>query len=172
MNAVTNESGVKQSTRKTQASTRYRPGSGYLPWLLTVGDREVSRHADSLLSELDLTDSQYGVLQALVTLRRASSATLARAVSVTPQAMVGLVAALERKGYIVRHAHRGAGRVIETEVTEAGKEAFETARRRIRALDRNLRRAFGEEEYGQLVSLLERLPDALDEIDNSSRRRR
>ncbi|MFD0636288.1 MarR family winged helix-turn-helix transcriptional regulator [Catenulispora yoronensis] len=86
---------------------RYRPSTGYLPWLLTMCDRELARHMTRLLAELDLTEAQYGVLQALVHLRRASSATLARSVSVTPQAMVGLVAALERKGYITREFGRG-----------------------------------------------------------------
>src|SRR5436305_251841 len=83
-----------------------RPSTGYLPWRLTLCGRELARHMTRLLAELDLTEAQYGVLQALVHLRRASSATLARSVSVTPQAMVGLVAALERKGYITREFGR------------------------------------------------------------------
>jgi len=45
---------------------RYRPSTGYLPWLLTMCDRELARHMTRLLAELDLTEAQYGVLQALV----------------------------------------------------------------------------------------------------------
>jgi DNA-binding MarR family transcriptional regulator len=152
---------------------RYRPSTGYLPWLLTMCDRELARHMTRLLAELDLTEAQYGVLQALVHLRRASSATLARSVSVTPQAMVGLVAALERKGYITREFGRGAGRVIDAEVTARGKEAYEAAKRRVRALDRSLRRSYTDEEFDQLVGLLERLPGVLGRLDDQrgSRRR-
>ena len=148
---------------------RYRPSTGYLPWLLTMCDRELARHMTRLLAELDLTEAQYGVLQALVHLRRASSATLARSVSVTPQAMVGLVAALERKGYITREFGRGAGRVIDAEVTARGKEAYEAAKRRVRALDRSLRRSYTDEEFDQLVGLLERLPGVLGRDRKSTR---
>ncbi|WP_370372249.1 MarR family winged helix-turn-helix transcriptional regulator [Catenulispora sp. GP43] len=136
-------------------------------------DRELAQHMTRLLAELDLTEAQYGVLQTLVHLRRASSATLARSVSVTPQAMVGLVAALERKGYITRKFGRGAGRVIDAEVTARGKEAYEAAKRRVRALDRSLRRSYTDEEFDQLVGLLERLPGVLGRLDDQrgSRRR-
>ena len=143
---------------------RYRPSTGYLPWLLTMCDRELARHMTRLLAELDLTEAQYGVLQALVHLRRASSATLARSVSVTPQAMVGLVAALERKGYIARTSHPGAGRVITTTVTPLGQEAFDTAKRRIRSLERNVRKTLTDEEYDLIVEKLERLSTVIAEV--------
>jgi len=117
-----------------------------------------------VLDEVDLTEAQYGVLQALVHLKSASSATLARSVSVTPQAMVGLVAALERKGYIARTSHPGGGRVITTTVTPLGQEAFDTAKKRVRALERSVRKAVTEEEYAVIVGHLEKLSNALSEL--------
>ena len=142
----------------------YRPANGYLAWLLTRANRELGRQIDRVLDEVDLTEAQYGVLQALVHLKTASSATLARSVQVTPQAMVGLVAALERKGYITRTSHPGAGRVIATSVTPVGQEAFDTAKRRIRALERNVRKALTDEEYDEVVTRLEKLTLAISEV--------
>lgn len=159
---VTDPADAGAMARRSRQPVRYRPSTGYLPWLLVMCDRELARHLGRLLAELDLTEAQYGVLQALVHLRRASSATLARSVSVSPQAMVGLVAVLERKGFIARDAGRGGRRV---EVTVRGKEVYEVAKGRVRALDRSLRRSYTDEEFDQLVGLLERLPGVLGRLD-------
>ena len=151
-----------EAIRAQEAS--YRPKDGYVSWLLTRCNRELGRHVDRVLDEVDLTEAQYGVLQALVHLKSASSATLARSVSVTPQAMVGLVAALERKGYIARTSHPGGGRVITTTVTPLGQEAFDTAKKRVRALERTVRKALTEEEFSAIVGHLEKLSNALSEL--------
>jgi DNA-binding MarR family transcriptional regulator len=151
-----------EAVRAAEAS--YRPKEGYLSWLLTRSNRELGRHVDRVLDEVDLTEAQYGVLQALVHLKSASSATLARSVQVTPQAMVGLVAALERKGYIARTSHPGGGRVITTTVTPLGQEAFDTAKRRIRSLERNVRKTLTDEEYDLIVEKLERLSTIIAEV--------
>lgn len=154
---------VAEAEQVRAQEANYRPQSAYLSWLLTRSTRELGRQVDMVLDEVDLTEAQYGVLQALVQLKTASSATLARSVQVTPQAMVGLVAALERKGYITRTSHPGAGRVIATTVTPTGQEVFDTAKRRIRALERNVRKALGEEEYDLIISKLERLGTVIAE---------
>lgn len=155
---------VAEAEQVRAQEAAYRPQNGYLSWLLTRCNRELGRQIDRVLDEVDLTEAQYGVLQALTHLKSASSATLARSVQVTPQAMVGLVAALERKGYITRTSHPGAGRVITTTVTALGQEAFDTAKRRIRALERNVRKALTDEEYDLVVSKLERLGTAIADL--------
>jgi DNA-binding MarR family transcriptional regulator len=151
--------------REIGEGQHYRPANGYLAFLVTRCDRELARHVEAHLTSVDLTEAQFGVLQALMKLRRASSATLARTVGVTPQAMVGLITALERKGYITREPRHGGGRVIDAEVTPAGRSAFETARRRIRVLDRAVRAALTDDEHDHLTTLLERLPSVLDQVD-------
>jgi DNA-binding MarR family transcriptional regulator len=154
---------VAEAEQVRAQEAAYRPQNGYLSWLLTRCNRELGRQIDRVLDEVDLTEAQYGVLQALTHLKSASSATLARSVQVTPQAMVGLVAALERKGYITRTSHPGAGRVIATTVTPTGQEVFDTAKRRIRALERNVRKALGEEEYETIITKLEQLGTVIAE---------
>jgi len=155
---------VAEAEQVRAQEAAYRPQNGYLSWLLTRANREMGRQVDRVLDEVDLTEAQYGVLQALIHLKSASSATLARSVQVTPQAMVGLVAALERKGYIARTSHPGAGRVITTTVTAVGQEAFDTAKRRIRSLERNVRKALTDEEYDLVVSKLEKLSSVIADV--------
>src|SRR3954471_19072760 len=104
----------------------YRPLEfGRITWLVKLAEREVGRELDRELRHTGLTKSQFGVLQALIHLEKASSAALARTVFVTPQAMVGIVAGLERKGFIRRKSSKASARVIEATVTSAGRVAYD-----------------------------------------------
>ena len=106
--------------------TDYRPREfGRITWLIKLAEREVGKELDRELRHSGLTKSQFGVLQALMHLERASSAALARTVFVTPQAMVGIIAGLERKGFIRRKTSRASARVIEATVTASGKVAYD-----------------------------------------------
>src|SRR5437868_4692574 len=67
-------------------SDEYRPRVGYTSWLLKRTERSAATLLYDRLRDLGLTPSQYGVLQALIRLEKASSADLARALFVTPQA--------------------------------------------------------------------------------------
>ena len=107
----------------------YRPREfGRITWLVKLAEREVGRELDRELRHTGLTKSQFGVLQALMHLERASSAALARTVFVTPQAMVGIVAGLERKGFIRRKSSKVSARAIDATVTAAGKSVYADAR--------------------------------------------
>jgi DNA-binding MarR family transcriptional regulator len=137
--------------------TDYRPVEfGHLPWLLKLAEREVGKELDRELRHTGLTKSQFGVLQALVHLKRASSAALARTVFVTPQAMVNIVAELERKGFIKRRASPASARVIEATVTAAGRTAFEEGTKRIRSVDELLASEFDDRELTRFLGYLER----------------
>ena len=107
----------------------YRPREfGRITWLVKLAEREVGRELDRELRHTGLTKSQFGVLQALMHLEQASSAALARTVFVTPQAMVGIVAGLERKGFIRRKSSKVSARAIDATVTAAGKSVYAEAR--------------------------------------------
>lgn len=105
----------------------YRPRHGLVAWLMQRTERDLTSMLDRELRPTGLTFSQFGVLQALVELEPTSSAQVARAMLVSPQAMVGLVATLERKNYIRRRTGVAAGRTLETTVTPAGQRAYERA---------------------------------------------
>lgn len=140
----------------------YRPQQvGTLPWQVKLAERELGKALDRELRHTGLTKSQFGVLQALMHLETASSAALARTVFVTPQAMVGIVAGLEAKGYIRRKTSRASARVIEATVTAAGKAAFERAVEQMGHVDAALDAEFDAKEMAQLTAYLERLITAV-----------
>src|SRR4051812_23270954 len=72
------------------------------------------------LRDYGLTRPQFGVLSVLVADPGLSSADLARAAMVTPQAINLLVAGLERQGLIRREKHPSHGRIVQLFPTEAG----------------------------------------------------
>src|SRR5258708_7342110 len=103
----------------------YRPREfGRITWLVKLAEREVHRE-------------------------RASSAALARTVFVTPQAMVGIVAGLERKGFIRRKSSKVSARAIDATVTAAGKTVYAEAVRMIRNVDDILAKEFSSTELEQ-----------------------
>jgi DNA-binding MarR family transcriptional regulator len=120
---------------------------------------------DRVLRHTGLTKSQFGVLQALTHLEKASSAALARTVFVTPQAMVGIIAGLERKGFIKRKASAASARVIEATVTPAGRAAYDAAVEQISQVDSVIARAFSKAELTEMSSYLQRLITVLQEHD-------
>ncbi len=140
----------------------YDPRVGYTAWLLKRTERTVAAVLYDRLRDLGLTPSQYAVLQALVRLRRASSAELARALYVTPQAMTGLVASLERQGFIERRP-RSSSRVIEATPTASGRRVLEQATVRVEAIDRDLTSRLSPVEVADLRGALERCVEALEQ---------
>jgi DNA-binding MarR family transcriptional regulator len=112
----------------------YEPDVAYTLWLLKRAERAVGAALYEALRDLGITPSQYGVLQALVRLGKASSADLARAVFVTPQAMTGLVLSLERQGFLRRKPLRSS-RVIEATLTAVGRRLFDEASARVVKID-------------------------------------
>jgi DNA-binding MarR family transcriptional regulator len=140
----------------------YRPRDfGKIAWLIKLAEREVGRELDRELRHTGLTKAQFGVLQALVHLKRASSAALARTVFVTPQAMVGIVGGLETKGYIRRKTSQASARVIEATVTPAGQTAYNKGVEMVVHVDDVLLKEFSDKELKQLNDYLERMIAAL-----------
>ena len=140
----------------------YRPREfGRITWLVKPAEREVGRELDRALRHTGGTTSQLGVLQALMHLERASSAALARTVFGTPQAMVGIVAGLERKGFIRRKSSKVSARAIDATVTAAGKNVYADAVRMIENVDDILAKEFTAKELEQLDDYLERMIAAM-----------
>jgi len=140
----------------------YRPREyGRITWLVKLAEREVGHELDRELRHTGLTKSQFGVLQALMHLEKASSAALARTVFVTPQAMVGIVAGLERKGIIRRKSSKVSARAIDATVTAAGKTVYVEAERMVRHVDELLEEEFSRKELEQFEAYLERLIDTM-----------
>jgi DNA-binding MarR family transcriptional regulator len=129
--------------------------------LLTQLNRLASRRVDRALAEVDLSDAQYQALRALTEREATSGAEVAHSLKITPQAVVGLVGALERKGFITRAWYPGAGRSLPISVTPVGWDAFNRAKRRLRRLERDVQGAVSAEDYAATIALMEKLSKAL-----------
>jgi DNA-binding MarR family transcriptional regulator len=142
-------------------ASRYEPEVAYTSWLLKRAERAVGAALYDVLRDLGITPSQYGVMQALVRLEKASSAELARAVFVTPQAMTGLVAGLERQGYIRRKPLKSS-RVIEATLTPLGRRVFEDATARVAKIDMQLTSLLTDDDVEHLQRVLRNCVDAFE----------
>lgn len=152
----------------------YEPQLGNLLWHVRLTERTMERTLRRMIAGTNITKAQFGTMQVLVRVRQASSAALARMLSVSPQAMVDLVAQLERKGYLERETVTSpAGRMINAQLTRSGRAAFAKAADRFEQLDKRLDAEFDDDEREQLTALLARMRTVLDDFaaESGSRRR-
>jgi DNA-binding MarR family transcriptional regulator len=101
-----------------------------------------------------LTPYQYGALSVLARNPGASGADLARAINITPQAMNGVLATLEREGLIERHPHPTHGRIVQATLTSEGQRRLESANPTVRALERAIERDFTSDEIATIKTWL------------------
>jgi len=102
-------------------SARVAPRISYVIGRL---DRALRREIGALVAPHGLTVPQYTALSVLRDRAGLSNAQLARRSYVTPQSMNEVIAALERDGLVTRSPAANHGRVLETQVTEAGLEVL------------------------------------------------
>ena len=103
--------------RRVRQSARVAPRISYVIGRL---DRALRREIGALVARHGLTVPQYTALSILRDRAGLSNAQLARRSLVTPQSMNAVIAALEREGLVARSPAANHGRVLETEVTDAG----------------------------------------------------
>ncbi|MEV6280611.1 MarR family winged helix-turn-helix transcriptional regulator [Nocardia sp. NPDC051832] len=111
-----------------------------------------------------LTVPQYAALFALSSTPGASSAALARACLVTPQAMTVVLKNLVDLGYVERTPHPLHAHVLETHLTTAGRRALAAADQAAVAIERRIAAAFTPAERETLRALLSRFVTAIDDV--------
>ncbi|MCT2588844.1 MarR family transcriptional regulator [Streptomyces sp. N2-109] len=109
----------------------------------------------------DLSVAQYAALLVLSQNPGMSAAALARACLVTPQAMTAVLKNLEQRALIKRTAHPWHQKMLETQLTEAGRQAVELADREAVRIERRLAEEFTGEERDTLRTLLSRCVRAI-----------
>ena len=109
-----------------------------------------------VLSELRLRDG-------------ASSAQLARAAFVTPQAMNLVIRDLERRELIRREADPNGGRVLRASLTRAGKTVLRRCDRALDEIERVMLTAFDEDDRKTLADRLAECAHALHPEPDSAR---
>ncbi|MEU3935960.1 MarR family winged helix-turn-helix transcriptional regulator [Streptomyces sp. NPDC029044] len=85
----------------------------------------------------------------------------ARRLNVTPQAVASLVARLENRGQVERHAHPRHRHVQELHLTDTGREALRAADTVITRIEQTVTDALGPDDAAQLKTLLARVTDTV-----------
>ena len=106
------------------------------------------------LRAIGTSNSLYAVLMNLGLEPGQTSAELARAVGVTPQAVHPLVTKLVERGWVERRVHVRHAGVQELHLTEDGVREAARADRVVEHLDGHLRAGLGEGDYALLAELL------------------
>ncbi|RSN01242.1 MarR family transcriptional regulator [Nonomuraea sp. WAC 01424] len=109
-----------------------------------------------------VTVPQYAALLALHANPGISAAALARECLVTPQAMNVVLKNLLEHGLIERSPHQWHRTMLETHLTDAGREALRVADEAAVIIERRIAAAFTPEERASLQALLTRFAQAIE----------
>ena len=144
----------------------YRGVDGHSGFLLRQAWRVLLGAMEAALRPHGLTPPQYGVLTVLAREPGTSGADLARACTTPPQAMIGVLATLEREGLVKRRPHPTHGRILQATLTGEGQRRVEAANPSIRALESATERGLTPDEIATvktwLVTTAQRLERATD----------
>jgi DNA-binding MarR family transcriptional regulator len=138
-------------------------GDSRLGMLLKRAEQAMVRVKGVALKPIGLTLAQYVALAELDVQQDITAATLARKCFVTPQAMMIVLKAMEQQGLIERVPHPRHSNVLELRMTDVGREALHTARKRLDPVERRVMDAFSATDLEALQTLLSRLIKAFGE---------
>jgi DNA-binding MarR family transcriptional regulator len=137
------------------------PASGRLGYCIKLAQHALRIQIDDAMRPLGITAPQFAVLVAVDCDPGISNASLARAAFVTPQTMQGIVANLERDGFLKRRADPQHGRILRSELTRRGRGVLERAYLIVAGIEAKMTRSLDREEVDQLSALLQRCVDNL-----------
>jgi DNA-binding MarR family transcriptional regulator len=113
------------------------------------------------LREHGATLSQYAVLTALDEEPGLSNAGLARRSFVTPQTMNQVLRELEQKGWVARHPHPGHARILQADLTPAGRTALGGCHRAVTAIEEQMLAPLAPGDVKQFAAALRACIQAL-----------
>lgn len=137
-------------------------GGGNLGYLIRRAQQAFRARMDDGLRPLGITAPQYSVLSSLSIEPGISNAELARAASVTPQSMQGIVANLEKLKLVVRAASPDHGRILESRLTEQGKAALSKAHKVARTIEQTMMGDTADRDAAIFRRVLERFTANLE----------
>ena len=146
-----------------QCATELAPEKNEVGYLIKLAQQSLHAALDSALSVHEVTMSQYAVLFNLSRHPGASSAELARLSFVTPQTMIRLIQALERKGLVVRARSSESSRVLEAQVTSKGAGVLRVAQHTVEAVYSRMLDGIREDQLEGLTSSLRRIIRQLEQ---------
>jgi DNA-binding MarR family transcriptional regulator len=119
---------------------------GYLGYLLRQAHATSRLAMERALADLGITSPQFVVLTLLAAYPGISSADLARLAFLTPQTVSVIVANLEKRDAIARRPHAVHGRILQIEVSDAGRALLAQCRERVQRLEAKLREGLSDDE--------------------------
>ncbi|MFF2385665.1 MarR family winged helix-turn-helix transcriptional regulator [Streptomyces sp. NPDC058108] len=140
------------------------PVSAMLSFHIKRAEQAIVARKARGVREMDLTEPQCWALSYLTGGASKSVTQLARQALVTSQTMTGIVKNLETKGLVERHPSPDHGRVQLITLTDAGVERAAAANQFAEGVEHGLREAMSEEDYEQLVKLLDRVAELAPEV--------
>ena len=126
----------------------YRGPKGRSGYLLRQAWHELRAAMDITLRPHGLTPAQYSALTVLARDPGVSGADLARGCNISPQAMNGVLATLERDGLVERTPHPTHGRILQVNLTAEGQRRLDAARPDVDRLERMIERGLSSDEVG------------------------
>jgi DNA-binding MarR family transcriptional regulator len=116
---------------------------------------------EGALREHRLSTAQYAVLTVLSRDPGVSGAELARACNISPQAMNGILAGMERDDLVERRPHPTHGRILQVNLTGEGESRLKAARPAVDRLERLVEKGYSKDEIALikrwLVTTAERM---------------
>lgn len=115
------------------------------------------READARIAAHDITDAQWKPLWLLFLGRATTPAELSRDLDVDAGAMTRMLDRLEAKGLLTRQRSAADRRVVQLELSDAGRQVVERVRPVLASVNDDLMREFSDSDRRQLEELLDRL---------------
>jgi DNA-binding MarR family transcriptional regulator len=115
------------------------------------------------LHEHGPTLSQYAVLAALDEEPGLSNADLARRAFVTPQTMNQVLRELEQRQWVTRHPHPGHGRILQADLTPAGRQTLRACHQAVDAVEERMLAKLTPADRQQLAAALRTCIDGLSQ---------
>ena len=139
--------------------TNYEHTLGYT---IKRTQQALRQEMDKTLASLTLTTPRYVALTTLSNGIGLSNAELARRCFVTPQTMHQIVGGLESRSLIKRSPHLRHGKIVQVEVTAAGRQLLAKAHELVGEVEKKLTFGLSAVEKEQAIGVLRRCHTALE----------
>jgi DNA-binding MarR family transcriptional regulator len=139
------------------------PGAitGHPGYLLKRAQAALNAAMAGVLREHGATLAQYAVLTALEEEPGLSNAALARRAFVTPQTMNQVLRELEQKGWVARHPDPAHARILQADLTPAGRATLRACHQAVNAIEEQMLAPLAPGDIAQFAATLQACIQAL-----------
>lgn len=134
---------------------------GRLEWITQRLARALQRAVELVAYDNDITVPEYHLLLATSDDRGRSNAEIARLMFVTPQSANRVLAALERRGFVVRAGEVSRGRTRNTVLTPSGRAVLESCTSRIAVIEARVMASLEDDQRNVILPALLRAAETL-----------